>query len=320
MTAYLASIEGARPGNINGIGCAVPYLKKGNVKLQVMAIWTATGEGSLAFAARQIRQLQNLISATSDIFVHPRTIQDIQNVMGSDQAGVLAGIENTSSFAGEGEPLRDVFRRLEEIRKSIPAVLYISFCHSNENRFAGGNATKAGLKKDGRELLDFMHGKKIAVDLSHASFRSMSDILEHIDRNHLAVPVMASHSNFCSVYEHSRNLPDDIAKEIIRRKGLIGINFVRAFVHPHEPAKLLDHILYGFELGGSEAVCFGADFFHWQAHADEKRIPYYFPDHENAGKYQEILHSLQGRLGFEQLNDLAFNNVFEYIKRECVIA
>ena len=86
-------------------------------------------------------------------------------------------------------------------------------------------------------------------------------MLNHITKYNFDIPILASHSNFRTIFNHARNLPDDIAKEIIKRKGLIGINFLRAFLNDKNPEAIFDHIAYGVSLGASKSLCFGADFF-----------------------------------------------------------
>ena len=68
-------------------------------------------------------------------------------------------------------------------------------------------------------------------------------------------------TNYRPIFDHPRNLRDDIAKEIINRQCLIGLNFVRAFVNNEHPEVLYEHINHGLELGGENAVAYGDDFF-----------------------------------------------------------
>ena len=316
MLAYLADKEGAHPGNKEDIGCAIPFLREGNVKLQVMAVWTATGDGSTRFANKQITAFQKLCSDHTDTFVPVTNWNDLYKARDSQKSGVVLAIENAAGLCEENEPLQNAFERIEQIQSMTERILYISLTHFGENRFAGGNATETGLKKDGIALLDFINGREIAIDLSHASTRLMIDILNYTEVADYHIPVIASHSNFRSVFEHPRNLPDDVVREIVRRNGLIGINFVRAFVHPSEPEKLLQHILHGFEIGAGTAICFGADFFHWKSIADPERLPYFFEAHMHAGRYPEILRSLSRNLGKHDLNALAYKNVSDFIQRE----
>jgi microsomal dipeptidase-like Zn-dependent dipeptidase len=103
-------------------------------------------------------------------------------------------------------------------------------------------------------------------------------------------------------------MTDEIAKEIIQRKGIIGINFLRAFLDDKNPESILDHILYGFEIGGEDQMCFGADFFYTKDFPDKKRFPFYFPVVENASKYPSLLQILSQQLSSQQLEKLAYGN------------
>ena len=228
---------------------------------------------------------------------------------------MIAAIENASGFCEEDEPLQDGFRKLEQIITNTGRILYIGLTHHGENRFGGGNATKVGLKDDGRALLDYISGRKIAIDFSHTSDPLAYDILEHISKYNLDIPIIASHSNYREIWDHPRNLPKDIALEIINKKGLIGINFLRAFLNTENPKAIYDHIFYGLDLGGAEAICFGADYFYTNNHPDQSRKPFYFKEHDNAACYPSILQELATMVSPEIVENIGHKNVTNFIRR-----
>jgi microsomal dipeptidase-like Zn-dependent dipeptidase len=228
---------------------------------------------------------------------------------------IVAAIENASALCNNSEPLEAAFRRLDRIIRKLGGIFYVSLTHHGENRFGGGNTTSAGLKADGQVFLDYISGRKIAIDLSHTSDALAYGIINHIDGNGLDIPIIASHSNFRSVYDHKRNLPDELARVVISRNGLIGMNFLRAFLHPDDPSSLIKHIQHGIELGAQDALCFGADFFYTKNHPDQSRVPFFFKEHENAGKYQQILQSLEPALQPSQVEALAFGNAMNFLQR-----
>jgi microsomal dipeptidase-like Zn-dependent dipeptidase len=315
MLEYLCSIENASPDNKEDIGCAVPYLLKGNVKFQVMAIYTGVEKDSPQKLIRQAEIFQKLITLHKKLFNHVCNAADAFKILNTKKIGILLSIENASGLCNEDEPIQQAFLRFEYLEKWFKSVFYISLTHHGENRFGGGNYTKTGLKEDGKELLNFLNEKKIAIDLSHTSDALAYDIINHIDGHNLTLPIIASHSNFRPISEHVRNLPDELAAEIIRRQGLIGINFLRAFVHPDKPEKLLENILHGLQSAASNALCFGADFFYTKNHPDPDRQPFYFSEHENAEKYQGILRSLNKFLSKEEISAIAYKNVINFIRR-----
>lgn len=315
LLVYLTDVPGSVKENIQDIGCALPALTQGNVKLQVMAIYCAAGAGSTQYASLQADMFKEL-AETDNCLTAIASADDLQKALQSDGTGMVAAIENAAGFCEEDEPLEDGFKKLEKIIDTVGRVLYISFTHHTANRFGGGNNTTTGITRDGKMLLDYLHGRKIAVDMSHTSDALAFDILHHIDTERLDIPVIASHSNFRPVWDHNRNLPDELTQEIIRRKGLIGMNFLRLFLHTDNSEALFDHIMYGFEHGAEDAICFGADYFYFADSPDKDRFPFYNDQLANAGiSYAHVLNELQHKLTPAQLEKFSFRNAQNFIQR-----
>lgn len=317
MLSYLLEAPNPEPNQISSIGCSIPAMMEGNVALQIMAIYTTVETGSTVKGIKQSVLFNELINT------FPTKLQKFENTFFesriSDRNTItcLAAIENAASFAEENEPLSASFKRLEKILTNTGKLAYIGLTHHGENRFGGGNSTSVGLKKDGEALLEYLSDKKIALDFSHTSDALAYDILTYLAKNNLQVPILASHSNFRTVFKHPRNLPDEIAREIILQKGVIGINFLRAFVNDKNPDALLDHIEYGMKLGAEDALCFGADFFYTESHPDQSRVPFFYPQHQNAATYPSILNSLTNRYSTKQLNKISHQNGINFISRLC---
>ena len=318
LLSYLATVPGADFRNAEAIGAALPHLRAGNVKLQVAAIYTPTRKGSVALAERQVYLYQQLqkskeFRATVDVEGARAVLNDDSTVV-----GLTLAIENASGLCEEDEPLDLAFTRLDNILKDNRRIFYIGLTHHPENRFGGGNySNNIGLKPDGECLLDFLHGKSVAVDLAHTSDRLAHDIINYIDAKSLDISIIASHSNFRNLYDHVRNLPDELVAEVVRRRGLIGVNFLRAYIHPTDPTQLIEHILHGLQPSVAlDYLAFGADFFYLGAINDPSRVPFFFPDHENAGKYPQILADLDKREVSKALQrKIAFENTLAYIER-----
>ncbi|WP_057936998.1 dipeptidase [Algoriphagus resistens] len=315
LLSYLARIPGANPYAKDDIACAVPWLHAGGVRMQILAIYTDVKSESMDLAARQAVIFDELCQKHKDDFTLIDT-DFLQNWEKQNCIGIKASVENAAGFGNESANWDDIYNQFDFILGKVKSLAYISLTHHTENRFGGGNYTKGiGLKEDGKKLLDYMAGKQIPVDLSHSSDLLAEGILNHIDSNKLDIAVIASHSNFRTIWNHPRNLTDEFAKEIIHRGGIIGVNFLRAFLDPEVPERLFDHIFHGFQIGGEKSICFGADYFYTKDFEDSSRHPFYFPLVENAGKYPSLIESLKDKLTGEDLENLAYRNALTFFRK-----
>lgn len=299
--------------NTDDLGCAIPYLEEGNVKLQIMAIFAPTEEKSHEFGLKQSEIFHQLNTEENELYQFEK--EDLATFETNKNIGMIAAVENGSAFCDESLPLKKGFKNLEQIIENVGSIMYVGFTHHAENRFGGGNYSTAGLKNDGKALIEYLDRKNIAIDFSHTSDALAYDILNYISKENVTVPIIASHSNYRPVYDHKRNLPDDIAREIIHQQGLIGLNFVRAFVNPEKAEALEEHVAHGLKLGAKNAICYGADYFYTKDNPDQSRIPFYFKEHDNAGCYPEINKILDKRFGVEQMNKISSQNALDFIKR-----
>lgn len=299
LLSYLTDQPGRSPEDALSRS-SYAQLMQGNVKLQTLAIFSLTKKGSTLKAKTQIDQFLTL----------PPT-----------PISFLPAFENASCFAEEAEPLSQVIKRLEGHVKTLSKVFYISLTWDDENRFGGGNRTTIGLKEDGKQLLEWMSGKKIAIDLSHTSDPLAYDILDFTLQKGLNIPVLASHSNFRKISDYPRNLPEEIAKEIIARKGVIGLNFFAPFIHKTDPSALARHVEYALDLGAEHALCFGADFF---CDADAPHLLHkyqrkeaYYTSLSNSACYPYALELFTQNLGLkeEQLLKIAIQNAHAFLTK-----
>jgi microsomal dipeptidase-like Zn-dependent dipeptidase len=313
LLSYLQEAPHANP-MINGrIGCTIPDLLSGNVKFQVMAIYTASEPGSVALAKGQANIFKNLVQHYHQYVSLFETYKNVVEFKNNNSIKIITAIENAAGICEENDKIENAFENLNILISISGKPLYLGLTHHGENRFGGGNSTNIGLKEDGKALIDYLSQLNIAIDFSHTSDFLANDILNYISKNNIKIPVIASHSNFRSVYDHPRNLPDDVAKEIIQRNGLIGINLLRAFLNPNDENALYHHIQHGIELGGEKSLCLGADYFYCDSHPDQTRVPFFFEQHSNASYYPSILFNIQNKTNKNIALNMAYNNIKDYL-------
>ena len=104
----------------------------------------------------------------------------------------------------------------------------VTLTHTKNTDWADSSADSPqwdGLNKLGRKIITKMQDLHMIIDVSHASDKTVEDVLDQT-----STPVMASHSNARAICDIPRNLPDDLIHGIAERNGFIGINFYPGFL------------------------------------------------------------------------------------------
>ena len=149
----------------------------------------------------------------------------------------------------------------EHLQKAYDAgVRMITLSWNYQNKYATGAMfdNDVGLTDEGKTLVDNLVKKNIIIDVSHLSEHGFWDVCTRTE-----APFVASHSNSRSVHYHLRNLTDLQFSEIIRRKGLCGINLYSSFLSSKDKSSFADalkHIEHFCSLGGEDCLALGCDF------------------------------------------------------------
>lgn len=273
---------------------SIPFLLQGGVVLETLAIYEKTKKGCRQSGEKQFQIFKTLPKKYPDIF--------------GKAIKIMLAVENASTFCDEEEFLDKGLERIEQWLKETGRIAYISLTWNDENRFGGGTASKVGLKKDGEKILEWMSGKKIAIDLSHTSDALAYDILNFIDKHKLVMTPIASHSNFRLIANVPRNLPDEIAKEIVRRGGLIGINFVRPFLGSEGMEDINRQVEHARHIDAISHLCFGADFFDDRDYNE----PLFHPNYDNSSCYPKVIELLSQEFSPSQVSKISYDNLAKF--------
>lgn len=172
--------------------------------------------------------------------------QDMMDAHKQNKAAAFFSIEDIS-IMGE-----DAYRAKEL------GFSFVMLTWNYENLYGCGSvfAQEKGLTQEGKRLARELLRQKLVLDISHLSDQGTEDIFLLTD-----MPVIASHSNVRELCSRPRNLKREQIQELIRRKGLIGMNFFAPFVEK-EPGmeNLFRHMDYILELGGENVLALGTDF------------------------------------------------------------
>ena len=231
------------------------------------------------------------IEKNADCAVFVRSKEDFLEAEQTGKCAAFLGIEGALVLEGRPE-------RIGEVKQMGVRVITLTWNFRNEIACGIGEERDTGMTKIGVQCVQEMAKQGIVIDVSHLSVRSFDDLLQATD-----VPFIASHSNLKRLCGHRRNLSDEQFREIVRRKGLVGVNFYPEFLENDSSKASIDsiikHIETMLELGGEEVVAIGSDF-------DGASMP---SDLQHIGDVEKLYERLLQRGYSEELvQNLFYNN------------
>ena len=172
------------------------------------------------------------------------------------------GVRTFFAFEGAG-PLADDPDSLSTWAARGLRVVGLVHTFANELASSSGDREEKpfGLTERGRAFVKRAFALGLAVDVSHASDRAVTDVLA-LARETQSV-VVATHSNARALADHPRNLTDEQLRGIAATGGVVGINFHGPFLVRGRAAKLSDvvaQVRHLVQIMGVEHVAIGSDF------------------------------------------------------------
>lgn len=240
--------------------------------------------------------LLGLTDRESDLAEMAYTGDDVIRITGTGRCAVMLSVENGAVLAGKIENVNYLARC---------GVQMMTLTWNGENEIGSGHQTHHGLTAFGREAVRKMEEKNIIVDVSHLNDEGFADVCEITEK-----PFIASHSNLRSVCAHERNLTEDQFKEIVRRRGLVGVNLYEPFLSSDgrgTKEALLRHVYRMLELGGEDAIACGSDF-------DGADIN---PSLDSPSKFAATAEYLAGcGIGQKQVEKMFFDNALKFFLKK----
>ncbi|MFI3207452.1 MAG: membrane dipeptidase [Clostridia bacterium] len=179
-------------------------------------------------------------------------IKNLQDLKKAEKAQFfLPTIENCSALAGD-------ISNIEMLKKNFVKIATLTWNGDNELG-SGVGGTDLGLSDFGKDVLEKFCENKIVPDISHASEKLFWEVCDYTEQK-----IVATHSCAKKICSHKRNLSDEQIKEIIKRKGLVGINFYKNFLNNNPENACIDDIVehceYMLAMGAEDVLAIGSDF------------------------------------------------------------
>ncbi len=211
----------------------------------------------------------------------------VQDIAQNRTQGKLSAILTVEG----GEVLEGREERLDELYRD--GVRLMTLTWNYENELADANGRDGGLKPFGYTVLERMNELGMIADVSHISDRGFYDVIGHSKR-----PIVASHSCARALCPHSRNLTDEMLRELGSRGGVVGLNFYSRFLKTDSTyatmEQVLKHAVHIVNKAGIEALALGSDFdgidceLEWQDCSGMQRLLAYMEQYFTAKDMEKI--------------------------------
>ncbi len=189
--------------------------------------------------------------------------------------------------------------------------------HYGPGTYAFGTNSEGSIGEDGVRLLKKMSELRMVLDLTHLCDTSFWEAL-----NHFEGPIWASHSNCRKLVPDQRQFEDIQIKEIIDRKGIIGVAFDNWMLVPGwvkgvsdrkevnaSLDRLVDHIVHICHLAGNTVqVGIGSDL---DGGFGRDQCPLEIESISDLGRLADTLSDR--RFKDNEIQNIMFNNWYNYL-------
>lgn len=208
--------------------------------IQVMAIWSD-------FRLNDEEAYNNFYKILD--YAHSQNVNFATSKNELNHGAFVLGVEDARLLGGKIERLDSLFNC---------GVRVLTLNWQGNSLIGGAWDTKNGLTEFGKNVLLRSLELGIIPDISHSSDKSAYEAIE-IARSK-SKPIIASHSNSYSVFNHKRNLTDTLFCEISSLGGLVGISLVPEHLSKDASIhSILKHAYHFLSLSGENTVCLGCD-------------------------------------------------------------
>ena len=254
------------------------------------------GISPIVLFERELATIQREVDKNSDMISIVYSTEEIEENRAAGKMSAILTLEGTAGIDYNPALLEDLWAIGFRVS---------SLGWNEKNPLTGSDVTGGGLTDLGREYVKEAQRLGMRVDVSHISDEGFWDIMKITN-----APILATHSNSRAVFDHSRNITDDMFRAIRETGGVAGYNTCREFTgEPSDLDTICDHILHFMELDpDGKHIALGGDLDGVDAMPD---------GFEGVQSYPALARKLLDRgLTEENVMDIFWNNAIRVLTRK----
>lgn len=228
----------------------LPQLEQYRVAgVDVVMINIGFGEQGVDEHIRMIAHFRHWIRQRPDKYILLDSVADIEDARATGRLAIGFDIEGANGIADQLS-LISLYYDL--------GVRWMLMAYNRNNRVGGGcQDDDQGLTDFGRAVLDEMARVGMVACCTHTGYRTARDVFDYT-RN----PVIFSHSNPRAVFDHPRNVPDDLLKACAATGGVVCLNGIGIFLGANDNStetyfRHMDHVV---QVIGADHTGIGLDY------------------------------------------------------------
>lgn len=201
----------------------LPYLIEAGVGLQVFAAFVPASlpaDQRFSFACRGIDRIKSELERHSSHILLCRSSREVEAAVEQGKIAAVLAVEN-------GDAIEEDLNKLEQLHRI--GVRLMTLIHTASSNWVISSRDEKpafdGLSGFGEEVVKTMNDLGMIIDVSHAHDRAVERVLKCS-----RAPIIASHSCMHALCPMPRNLKDELIRGIAEAGGVVGINFMPAFL------------------------------------------------------------------------------------------
>uniref|UniRef100_A0A3Q1ANB2 Dipeptidase n=1 Tax=Amphiprion ocellaris TaxID=80972 RepID=A0A3Q1ANB2_AMPOC len=238
----------------------IPKIKEGRLSAQFWSAYVPCDtqyKDAVRQTLEQIDVVHRMCEKYPETFMFASSSKEIRDAFAMNKVASLIGVEGGHSIDSSLGTLRTMYQL---------GVRYLTLTHSCNTPWAdnwlvdtGSEPSEHnGLSLFGKQLILEMNRLGMLIDLAHVTVTVMNQVLDMSQ-----APVIFSHSSAYGVCPHKRNVPDEVLKRVVKKKGVVMVNFYNDYVTCSKTANLsdvADHFDYIKKVAGADIIGFGGDY------------------------------------------------------------
>lgn len=235
-----------RPGDETFLPQLERYRRSG---VTVVSINVGFGEQGIEQHIRMLAHFRRWLAERPSEYVLVQTVDDIVRAKASARLGVVFDIEGMNAVEDQ--------LSMVQIYYDL-GVRWMLVAYNLNNRAGGGCMDEdLGLTEFGAQIIAEMNRAGMVLCCSHTGPRTALEAIEASSK-----PVIFSHSNPRALYDHARNIGDDLIAACAKKGGIVCVNGVGMFLGDNDTRSetVARHIDYVARLAGIDHVAIGLDY------------------------------------------------------------